>query len=120
MAEPIINPWLFYLPSFVESIRSVSFIVILFSALLNFLIITNIVIDDDFDRRIFKFLKIITTILAVSSSIFIVTPSSDSLYKMFIAQNVTKQNVEKVVENVEKITERLSLSVYRGKGNWKE
>lgn len=109
---PIINPWTFYLIDVLSTLKGVSrfttFITIF--ALIFIAIITayfkvqdscygsenNIEVIEILTRFFKKFL----IVACIAISVFIVTPSEETMYKMLVAQNVTYENVDKAQEEI--------------------
>lgn len=94
--EPIINPWVFYLIDMVDGWKTILqlcggllWIILFFSIILPF---------DDFNGLNKKlFIKIAIPLTIVASLI----PSSLTIYKMVIADNVTPNNIQIVGDTVE-------------------
>lgn len=106
----IINPWIFYLIDVLNSLKENSAIVAgiaLFGAIcLGTLILihqTCCCYDED-DRllttQLIKILKKVLIVLCISTGVFTVTPSEETMYKMLVAQNVTYENVDKATEAI--------------------
>lgn len=93
--EPVINPWLFYLSEVASAILAVS----LFTVILAFITfvygIVTMLSNEEFgdkDKDYLRGKKLFRTslvILIISLVIFVFVPSSDTILKMVIAQNVT-------------------------------
>ena len=97
---PIVNPMMFYWLSIVDEVDlaltltfGITFVIALCIGL--FMIFED-VRDDMYIGRMFK----LTTIIAIISCIgMIAVPSEDTLLKIFVAQNVTYENVEYVKDS---------------------
>lgn len=105
----IINPWWFYLIDAIDKIH-------LFALMIAFIgaIITAFFCIVNYDKLIYSdetrypddspysigchntknIVKVAIFIIAVSSAIYIITPSQDTMNKMLIANVLTKQNIE--------------------------
>lgn len=109
---PIINPWIFYVIDILSNLKGVSrfatFITVI--ALIFIAIITAYLkVQDSCSgsennievigtlTRFFKKLLIVAYIVI---SVFIVTPSEETMYKMLVAQNVTYENIDKAQEEI--------------------
>lgn len=109
---PIINPWTFYLIDVLSTLKGVSrfatFITIF--ALIFIAIITAYfkVQDSCYGSEnnievieiLTRFFKKLLIVACIAISVFIVTPSEETMYKMLVAQNVTYENVDKVQEEI--------------------
>lgn len=91
---PIINPWFFYLIELSKKIEYLSdFIfggiiaIIVFNALARFLYSADWI----FTKKIFKCVAILAVIYCV---VMVIIPSKETMYKMFVSQNVTNENFE--------------------------
>lgn len=116
MNEPIINPWMFYLIEKCAMLHGWSFIIA---------IIISVVLawsksseepsrckypygwedkytedKESWKKECRKTEKRITAILAISVAITFLAPSRETMYKMLIAQQLTKQNIEVVKGNL--------------------
>lgn len=109
---PIINPWTFYLIDVLSTLKGVSrfatFITIF--ALIFIAIITAYfkVQDSCYGSEnnievieiLTRFFKKLLIVACIAISVFIVTPSEETMYKMLVAQNVTYENVDKAQEEI--------------------
>lgn len=108
----IINPWIFYLIEVLNGLKKVSVVVIFMTIIM--LICIGIATlwlrsEDSYYRsdnnastikaciRAFKKLSIV---VCITTSVFIVTPSEETMYKMLVAQYVTYENVDKATESI--------------------
>lgn len=109
---PIINPWTFYLIDILSNLKGVSrfatFITVF--ALIFIAIITAYfkVQDSCYGSEnnievieiLTRFFKKLLIVACIAISVFIVTPSEETMYKMLVAQNVTYENVDKAQEEI--------------------
>ena len=109
---PIINPWIFYLIDVLNGLKEVSVVVIFMTIIM--LICIGIAIawfrsEDSFYRRednastikaLIRVLKRLSIVVCVATSVFVVTPSEETMYKMMVAQYVTYENVDKATESI--------------------
>ena len=109
---PIINPWTFYLIDILSNLKGVSrfatFITVL--ALIFIVIITAYLkvkdsyygSEDNIEviEILTRFFKKLLIVACIAISVFIVTPSEETMYKMLVAQNVTYENVDKAQEEI--------------------
>ena len=109
---PIINPWIFYLIDVLNGLRKVSVVAIFMTIIM--LICIGIVIawfksEDSFyhnednastTKALIQVLKKLSIVLCITTSVFIVTPSEETMYKMLVAQYVTYENVDKATESI--------------------
>lgn len=106
--EPIINPLWFYLIDIVDNINLICMIILIIALIALCAIaicavsdIVSDIIGEDEKQAYFKYLK--TALKVIISCIIITsfTPSSDTIYKMIIADNITPHNIEVVGDAVE-------------------
>lgn len=109
---PIINPRIFYLIDILSNLKGVSrfatFITVL--ALIIIVIITAYFkvqdschgSEDNIEviEILTRFFKKLLIVACIAISVFIVTPSEETMYKMLVAQNVTYENVDKAQEEI--------------------
>lgn len=108
----IIKPWIFYLIEVLNGLKEVSVVAIFMTIIM--LICIGIATlwlrsEDSFYRsdtnastikaciRAFKKLSIVACVI---TSVYIVTPSEETMYKMLVAQYVTYENVDKATESI--------------------
>lgn len=108
----IINPWIFYLIEVLKGLKEVSVAAIFMTILM--LICIGIATlwfksEDPYYRsednastikaliQVFKKLSIVACII---TSVYVVTPSEETMYKMLVAQYVTYENVDKATESI--------------------
>lgn len=103
----IINPWWFYLIDAIDKIHLFALMIVFIGA-----IITAFFCIGNYDKLIGSdgtrypkntendikmtrlIVKVAMFIIAVSSAVYIITPSQDTMNKMLIANVLTKQNIE--------------------------
>ncbi len=109
---PIINPWIFYLIDVLNGLKEVSVVVIFMTIIM--LICIGIAAlwfrsEDSFYRgeknagtirALIQVLKKLSIVLCITTSVFVVTPSEETMYKMMVAQYVTYENVDKATESI--------------------
>lgn len=109
---PIINPWIFYLIDVLNGLKEVSVVVIFMTIIM--LICIGIAAlwfksEDSFYhnennagtiKALIRVLKRLSIVLCVTTSVFVVTPSEETMYKMMVAQYVTYENVDKATESI--------------------
>lgn len=109
---PVINPWVFYLMSVVDSLSiaaDIGTVVTGFTTIVFFILYSIDVVDygadDDNTKRTQKILKplAVVTIVFAAASIFV--PSSKTITKMIVAQNVTYERVEVATDVVKDVYE---------------
>lgn len=109
---PIINPWTFYLIDVLSTLKGVSrfatFITI-FALIFIAIITTYFKVQDscygsenniEVIEILTRFFKKLLIVACIAISVFIVTPSEETMYKMLVAQNVTYENVDKAQEEI--------------------
>lgn len=106
--EPIINPLWFYLIDVVDGVKFtcafmliVSFIAL---AIVSFVFLFSWSEDNLKEKEkqsYFRYLKLVLKVIIPCVIITIFTPSSDTIYKMIIADNVTPHNIEVVGDTIE-------------------
>lgn len=104
--NPIINPWIFYLLEKANFIKEVSFYVLItFVTIWAVSFISEGEHCNDRDNtkyeRAQKNKKTSIKCIIISLIILLITPSSSTIQKMMIAQNVTPNNLRAVGETVE-------------------
>lgn len=105
--EPIINPWLIYLAE-MGDVFNFLFILLLLGSVVGDLYFGAAVIDNDWrtedqqkkDKRMLKIGIVVTIISALG---LILVPTTDTVYKMIIFNNITTNNIEKGKDYVEDI-----------------
>lgn len=109
---PIINPWIFYLIDVLNGLKEVSVVAIFMTIIM--LICIGIAIawfksEDSFYhnednastiKALIQVLKKLSIVLCITTSVFVVTPSEETMYKMLVAQYVTYENVDKATESI--------------------
>ena len=109
---PIINPWIFYLIDILSKLKGVSRFATFITALA--LIVITIItaylkVQDSYYGSennievieiLTRFFKKLLIVACIAISVFIVTPSEETMYKMLVAQNVTYENVDKAQEEI--------------------
>ena len=106
----IINPWIFYLIDVLSSLKETSSIIAAISVfglcalgIVTVIAKINYCYDDDTQRFIAlatKALKKLLIVLCISTCVYTVTPSEETMYKMLVAQYVTYENVDKATETI--------------------
>ncbi len=106
----IINPWIFYLIDVLSSLKSIILtvmVIILFGSigLGTFICIYRFCYCYGEDDRLLitqltNRLKKVLIILCISTGVYTVTPSEETMYKMLVAQYVTYENVDKATETI--------------------
>lgn len=106
--KPIINPLWFYLIDIVDNIDLICIIILIIALLalgfISFCVFGGTVYDTykKKERQLYpKYLKIVLKIIIPCIIITILTPSSDTIYKMIITDNITPHNIEIVGDTVE-------------------
>ena len=106
--KPIINPWLFYLIDVADNINLICIIMLVIALIASGLIsiclfdaVAGGIIGEDKKQAYFKRLKTSLKVIIPCIIITILTPSSDTIYKMIIADNITPHNIEIVGDTVE-------------------
>lgn len=110
MNEPIISPWVFYLISLVDNILYFFGILVVVSifvgavyALIALYSYDTIPYDKEevFKKGAIRIFKYIVATFIVSCVITMFVPSSDTIYKMLVASQVTPHNIEVMGDTVE-------------------
>lgn len=106
--KPIINPLWFYLIDVVDSLQIVVDIILILScialaivSLIMFFEYSELYLEEQEKQAYFKYLKITLKVIIPCIIITSFTPSSDTIYKMIIADNITPHNIEVVGDAVE-------------------
>ena len=106
--EPIINPLWFYLIDVVDSLQIVVGIILMLScialaivSIIMFFEYSELYLEEREKQTYFKYLKTALKVIIPCIIITSFTPSSDTIYKMIIADNITPHNIEVVGDAVE-------------------
>ena len=106
--EPIINPLWFYLIDVVDNLQIVVGIILMLSciafaivSLIMFFEYSELYLEEREKQTYFKYLKTALKVIIPCIIITILTPSSDTIYKMIIADNITPHNIEVVGDTIE-------------------
>lgn len=106
--EPIINPLWFYLIDIVDNLQIVVDIILILScialaivSLIMFFEYSELYLEEREKQTYFKYLKTALKVIIPCIIITILTPSSDTIYKMIIADNITPHNIEVVGDTIE-------------------
>lgn len=105
--EPIISPWFIYFAEMCNGFK-VLFILLLVGSVVANIYFGSCVIDNDWrteeeqkiNAKMFK-ISIVVTIIGALGVIFV--PTTDTVYKMIIFNNITTNNIEKGKDYVEDI-----------------
>ena len=106
--EPIINPLWFYLIDVVDNINLICMIMLVIALIalsaISVCVVSDMIsdiIEENEKQAYFKYLKITLKVIIPCIIITSFTPSSDTIYKMIIADNITPHNIEVVGDAVE-------------------
>lgn len=108
---PVISPWVFYFMSVADSLGEAAFAAaILFGIAWGGLTLYKIVVmlDGDYDEEeqvTAKLIKPLGIVFAIALIITIFAPSSSTITKMLVAQNVTYERVEAAGDVVQEVYE---------------
>lgn len=104
---PVISPWVFYLmptASKVQVLALVVAIVLLIAwAICSLIGLFELDLDNEMSAKAMGAAKKLIAPIIVATLVYIVTPSSTTVTKMIIAQNVTYERVETVTDTVETV-----------------
>ena len=115
MSEPIISPWLFYLMDIVDNVKGALFFLTL---------VCTIVIafyplwSDGLEKeRCRKILQRFCLAFLITGILNVLTPTSNTVIKILVAQHVTPANIQIVGESVDKTIDRVieKISSYKEK-----
>lgn len=101
---PVINPIWFYLMSVCEAVKMVAIFCVFISVVLVGACIVGMS-DEDGEAFVKQFWKKSVAALCISISVAVLCPSSETLEKMLIAQNVTYERVEQATDVVSDVYE---------------
>ena len=107
---PIINPWVFYLISVVDSIVGTATVLLIISVII-FAVTGFFVLmmlgeydrDDDEFKTVSKCAKKAALLALLCFALSTFVPTENTITKMLIAQNVTYERVEDVTDTVETV-----------------
>lgn len=109
---PIINPWTFYLIDILSNLKGVSrfatfitvFVLIFIAIITAYLKVQDFYYGSENNIEVIgiltRFFKKLLIVACIAISVFIVTPSKETMYKMLVAQYVTYENVDKATESI--------------------
>ena len=110
MNEPIISPWVFYLINLFNNVLWLFGLVAILSIITcaGYIVVGLCIYDaaykeekEEFAKKAIRIFKYIFATLIVSCVITIFVPSSDTIYKMLVASQVTPHNIEVMGDTVE-------------------
>lgn len=96
--EPIINPWIFYFMSVVNTFRLAAVCVCCLGGC--FAIASAILHSIDDDISMIKTIKIMSVISTICLLISLFVPSKQTMIEMIIASNATPNNINMVIETI--------------------
>ena len=108
---PVINPWVFYAISIADGFKTVTIILTAISVIIA--ISLAVMMGCEYDWRGFndkckvyvKYIKLSIAVFAAFITLSIIIPSSNTITKMIIAQNVTYERVEVATDTVQTVYE---------------
>lgn len=110
--EPIISPWFFYWIEKVDIILTIASVLLgLYVALIFvcfMLWAADCSYDDSSSLNVIKILKRSTPIIIIPLLIVLCVPSSETIYKMMLAQYATSDNIAMVIEQIKNAAEWLA------------
>lgn len=101
--KPIINPWIVYLIDLLDNLKGILVIALIIFGCVA--VVLGIVWglfsmdydqDDDFIIACKKYLKKSVIWFCISGLLFTVIPSKDTMYTMFVLENVTTDNIQAI------------------------
>ena len=110
--EPIINPWLFYLASIVDGIRTVCITIGIVIGIIEFILFLFMSMDDgwgylqDGDEEyvlVAKWLKRLLVVFLIIIGLIIFIPNKQTIYQMIIFNNITVDNVNMGIDKVKEL-----------------
>lgn len=119
---PIISPWVFYLMSVVDGIGcSLTILLVTVAVAILIFVVKGYVESEDFhnaeeSRNCYKAAKKSGVILAIIMALDVFIPTTDTITKMIVAQNVTYERVEAATDVVQTVYEDIMDLFAEGKG----
>lgn len=107
MYEPYVSPWVVYLLSVVDGVRSASAAVVFIVGVILVVAAIGFFVDEDISERRLKTFKWMLFSIFISALLFVFVPSSQTIIKMVIAKHVTPAAVDKVGDNVDKAIDKI-------------
>ena len=108
----VINPWVFYAMSVTDSLKTIAIITLIGSLIVAVIVFIMTTINLEFegiDGDTFKFAKRLAKplvgFIAAATLMIVLLPSSQTITKMLIAQNVTYERVEVAADTVREVYE---------------
>ena len=105
--EPIISPWLIYFAEMCDTFNVLGVILLIASAVAVLYFCASVLDNDwkteDEQKVDAKMLKIGIIVAIISALGVILVPTTDTVYKMIIFNNITTNNIEKGKDYVEDI-----------------
>lgn len=108
---PIISPWIFYFMEFVDTLGGFSVVlfsggVIVLGLTLFFKCLDGMDFpDENFQKVSSKVISTVSKALVILGILIVFVPSSTTVTKMLVAQNVTYERVEVATDTVERVYE---------------
>ena len=106
MNEPIISPWVFYIASFVDAIKFFAAFMTMLLGIASTIGLFILVNDNPTDKE----KKGIMCIFKITVATFLIAcfvPSSATIYKMVVAQQITPANIQTVGDKVDKSVDKI-------------
>lgn len=108
---PIINPWIFYWMSVVDNIGVASVTAFIASTILLFVYcLFGFVTGDNMEKR---FVVLLLVVMLFSGLLSLFVPTSETITKMLLAQNVTYERVEVAADTVQSVYEDI-MELFEG------
>ena len=100
--EPIVSPWIFYLIEVISTLKVTSLVVAITTAgiAMLFLGMGFFMADKEYESVFAKHFKRSLIICIIASTVSILCPSQNTMYKMLISNYVTPNNLEYIHETI--------------------
>ena len=105
--QPIINPMWFYLVEILDGVKDIG---IICSVLTIAIAVLTFIIIDESDNNTKKLKKLIMPIV-ISLLLAILVPSKSVMYQMLVAKNITKDNIDFILETSKQLKNELKQDI---------
>lgn len=112
MNEPIISPWIFYWIEVIDALKTPLWMMIVMSGAVR-VFLQALLMDPDYEpqpreeKRVRWWAKMITMFLVLAIPLNFLLPSKETMYKMVAASYITKENIDVVGDEIDKITDKI-------------
>ena len=113
--EPIVNPWFIYWLGVIEGLKTLNIVILALVNIGLFFVIIFYIFDEltPDDWKTFKlWLRLSIGILILTILVAVFVPSRNTLIAMYIADNITSDNVEKALKVGKDFKEEIKKDIF--------